>query len=218
MAGMLRVPRTRGVISGLLLVLLGLWGGLVIFIGPVAGYGYTPDRTWAYTTDRLYMVILPALATLVGGLLVLFSANRATAVFGGWLAALGGAWFVLGGTLAPIWRGMVRNPAGAPLGVSPTLHAVEQLGVFTGLGVAIVFLAALSLGRFTVRGAREAAAAERDRTAAGVAGYSAGRMGVPEEEPTREMPVPGDRPAASTRDPERSGGAHVAPPGEEPMR
>lgn len=226
MAGMLRVPRTRGVVSGLLLVLLGIWGGLVIFVGPAVGYGYTPDRTWAYTTDRLYMVILPALATLVGGLMVLLSANRATAVFGGWLAALGGAWFVLGGPLAPIWRGMVRNPAGTPLGLSPTLHAFEQLGVFTGLGVVIVFLAALSLGRFTVRGAREAAAAEADRTLtepgspAGVAGYSAGRMGAPEEAPTREMPASGDRPVASTRDlpPEQEGGAHVAPPGDESMR
>lgn len=229
MAGMLRVPRTRGAISGLLLVLLGVWGGLVIFVGPAVGYGYTPDRTWAYTTDRLYMVILPALATLLGGLMVLISANRATAVFGGWLAALGGAWFVLGGPLAPIWRGMVRNPAGTPLGLSPTWHAVEQLGVFTGLGVVIVFLAALSLGRFTVRGAREVADAEARRdlaepaepaTPAGVAGYSAGRLGEPEDAPTREMPAPGDRHVASTRDlpPQQAGGAHVAGPGDDPRR
>lgn len=213
MAGMLRIPRTRGAISGLLLVLLGIWGGLVIFLGPMVGYGYTPDRTWAYSTDRLYMVILPAVATLLGGLMVLFSANRATAVFAGWLAALGGAWFVLAAPLAPIWRGTAANPAGTPLGASTTLHAFEQIGVFTGLGVVIVFLAALSLGRFTVRGAREAAAAESAKnlgepaTPAGRAGYTAGSTGEPE-----------GRRVASTRDvpaADEPGGAHAAPSGDD---
>lgn len=212
MAGMLRVPRTRGVISGLLLVLLGIWGGLVIFVGPAVGYGYTPDRTWAYSTGRLFMVILPAVATLLGGLLVLFSANRATAVFGSWLAALGGAWFVLAAPLAAIWRGTTTNPAGTPLGTSTTLHALEQIGIFTGLGVVIVFLAALSLGRFTVRGAREAAAdAERKRgepaTPAGHAGYTAGRAGGPQERPVAPT---GDTPTAG-----KAGGAHVAQPGDD---
>jgi hypothetical protein len=208
MAGMLRVPRSRGAISGLLLVLLGIWGGLVIFVGPSLGYGYTPDRTWAYSTDRLYMVILPAAATFLGGLMALLSANRATAAFGGWLAALGGAWFVVGGPLSPIWAG--RNaPAGVPLGLAATQRAVEQIGIFTGLGVVIVFLAALSLGRFTVRGAREAAAAEAEGTmaeptgssrTAETAGYHAGRTGSPDTTTTEfERPVlPTDTHVAST--------------------
>ena len=34
MNGMLRVPRTRGVASGYLLILLGAWGALIPFIGP----------------------------------------------------------------------------------------------------------------------------------------------------------------------------------------
>ena len=32
MTGMLRMRRSRGVLSGFLLVLLGLWGGLIAFI------------------------------------------------------------------------------------------------------------------------------------------------------------------------------------------
>lgn len=194
MAGMLRVPRTRGAISGLLLVLLGIWGGLVIFVGPAVGYGYTPDRTWAYSSGRLYMVILPAVATLLGGLMVLLSANRATAISGAWLAALGGAWFAVGGPLASAW-GSSSFAVGTPLGASVSQRAFEQVGIFTGLGVVIVFLAALSLGRFTVRGVREAATAE-------AAGYEAGRTGETE------------RPVASTRDmpeSEERHGAHAAP-------
>ena len=34
MTGMLRMRRSRGVVSGFVLMLLGLWGGLIPFIGP----------------------------------------------------------------------------------------------------------------------------------------------------------------------------------------
>jgi hypothetical protein len=44
MAGMLRVPRSRGALSGALLVLLGLWGGLIAFVGPYFHFAYTPGR------------------------------------------------------------------------------------------------------------------------------------------------------------------------------
>src|SRR5512135_877280 len=89
MAGMLRVPRTRGALSGVLLILLGLWGGLVAFVGPYFHFAYAPDRPWVYTADRFWLHIVPAIATVLGGIIVLVSANRAFAVFGAWLAAIG---------------------------------------------------------------------------------------------------------------------------------
>ena len=52
MNGMLRVPRTRGVASGFLLVLLGAWGALIPFIGPYFHFAYTPDTAWTYTVGR----------------------------------------------------------------------------------------------------------------------------------------------------------------------
>ena len=42
MAGTLRVRRSRGALSGLLLVLLGIWGALIPFVGPYFHYAYTP--------------------------------------------------------------------------------------------------------------------------------------------------------------------------------
>lgn len=213
MAGMLRVPRSRGAISGLLLVLLGIWGGLAIFIGPYLGYGYAPNSAWFYTTIRLYMVILPAAATVVGGLMAVLSANRATALLGAWLAALGGAWFVLGGVFGPLWRG-TANPMGMPLGTGLVHRALETIGLFSGLGVVIVFLAAMSIGRFTVRSHREVAAAEAERTlaggpasAAGMAGYQAGRTGAPAREPTGEEPAAGTGDDRTLDEPH---GAHAA--------
>ena len=87
MNGMLRVPRSRGVLSGVLLILLGAWGALVPFVGPYFQYAYTPDHAWTYTTGRLWLSILPGAATVLGGLIVLISASRPLAHFGAWLAA-----------------------------------------------------------------------------------------------------------------------------------
>src|SRR5690348_18446205 len=102
MTGTLRAPRTRGALSGVLLVLLGLWGGFVPFAGPYWDFAYTPDSTWATTTGRWYLEVAPAAATVLGGLIVLVGANRLVAAFGAWLAVLGGAWFVVGGPLSTL--------------------------------------------------------------------------------------------------------------------
>ena len=159
MNGILRVSRTRGVLSGVLLVLLGAWGALVPFIGPSCHYAYTPDKAWAYTSGRLWLEILPGAATLLGGLVVLTSAYRPAAHFGAWLAALSGAWFALGGILGPTWSGIDMNP-GTPVG-GTTMRAFEQIGFFTGLGVVIVAVAAMAVGRFSVISVRDARRAER---------------------------------------------------------
>ena len=157
MTGMLRVPRSRGALNGGLLVLLGIWGGLIAFVGPYFHYAYTPDKALTYTTGRLWLEILPAAGAIVGGLILGGTASRPVAIFGAWLAALSGAWFVLGGQLSALWH--TGGSAGVPVG--DNLHrVVEQIGFFTGLGLVIVFLAAVALGRFTVIGIRERALAE----------------------------------------------------------
>lgn len=158
MTGILRVPRSRGVLSGLLLILLGAWGALVPFIGPYFHYAYTPDKAWTYTSGRLWLEILPGAAVALGGLIVLVSAYRPTAHFGAWLAALGGAWFALGSVVGPTWSGM-NMTTGTPVG-GHVIRAFEQIGFFTGLGVVIVLLAAIAIGRFSVISVRDARRAE----------------------------------------------------------
>jgi hypothetical protein len=156
MTGVLRVPRSRGALNGTLLVLLGAWGGLIAFIGPYFHYAYTPDKAWTYTTGRLWLEIVPAVGAVLGGLILGTSASRPSAIFGAWLAALSGAWFALGGLFSTLWS---IGGTGQPVG--DKLHrVVEQIGFFTGLGVVIVFLAAVALGRLTVIGARERPTAE----------------------------------------------------------
>jgi hypothetical protein len=154
MTASLRVRRTRGALSGVLLVLLGLWGALIPFIGPYFHYAYTPNQAWHYTSGRLWLELLPGAAVVLGGIIVLGSRHRLIAVLGAWLAAAGGAWFTVGGLVASHWTQLPS--AGTPVG-GPARMVVEQIGFFTGLGVVIAFVAGLAMGRFTVVAARDLA-------------------------------------------------------------
>jgi len=158
MAGTLRVRRSRGALSGFLLVLLGIWGALIPFVGPYFHYAYTPDRAWTATSGRMWLEVLPGVVTLAGGLVVLLSRFRPSALIGAWLAALAGAWFVIGSLIAGRWSSLPT--AGTPVG-GTTRMLLEQVGFFTGLGIVIVFLAALALGRFTVVAVGDTAAARK---------------------------------------------------------
>jgi len=143
----MRIRRTRGMFGGLLVALLGIWGGLIPFVGPYFHYAYTPDKAWVYTTGRLYLEILPAAGALLGGLIMMAARSRHIALFGCLLAIASGAWFALGNVFAPLWT--VANPAGSPAAAG-TLHRIfEQIGFFTGLGLVIVLIAAAVAGRIT---------------------------------------------------------------------
>jgi len=146
MIGTLRMRRSRGMASGVLLVLLGLWGGLIAFIGPYFHYGYTPDTAWTYNTGRLWLNILPGAAVFLGGVLLIISASRPVAMFGALLAAAAGAWFALGTVFSPLWNHNVVL-GGAPSGSTVVIHIAEQVGLYTGLGVVIVFIAGVAFGR-----------------------------------------------------------------------
>ncbi|MGH3272870.1 MAG: hypothetical protein ACRDNZ_00905 [Streptosporangiaceae bacterium] len=155
------MPRTRGGISGILLVLLGAWGAIIPFVGPYMGYAYTPNTTWTYTNGRLWLSILPGVATMLGGIMVLLSARRIPAISGASLAALSGAWFVVGAPILAATVGIGANGPGIPVisgsgfGV-PVTVLLEGLGFYYGIGVVIVFFAALALGRFAVGTAQAA--------------------------------------------------------------
>jgi hypothetical protein len=171
----MQVPRSRGAVSGLLLVLLGLWGALIPLAGPYFHYAYTPDKAWMFTAGRTWLEIVPGAAVFLGGVILMVSASRVVAMAGAWLAAAGGAWFAVGTVISPIWPAASTLNPGSPAGTTTLIRQVEHLGFFTGLGVVIVFVAALALGRLTVVGVRDARLADR---------------AVPEPEPEPEEPEP----------------------------
>ncbi|MFV9636393.1 hypothetical protein [Mycobacterium neumannii] len=156
--GRLRMPRSRGATSGFLLILLGAWGALAPFIGPLFNFAYSPDQAWTWTTGRGWLEVLPGVVTVVGGLLLLMSRNRATASLGGWLAVAGGVWFIIGRAMAgPLGMG----DAGVPVAAAEGKRIALELTYFYGLGALIVFLGAAALGRISVRSVRDVEWADR---------------------------------------------------------
>ena len=150
--GSLHMPRSRGAVSGLLLIILGVWGALIPFVGPYFHFAYTPDQAWAWSTARGWLEVFPGVTTALGGFLLLISGNRATAMFGGWLAVIGGAWFIVGRTLASTLR---LGDIGQPIAATDARRAVLEIAYFSGLGALIVFLGGAALARVSVRTARD---------------------------------------------------------------
>jgi hypothetical protein len=170
MAGVTRIPRSRGGLSGVLLVLLGAWGGLAPFVGPYFGFAFTPDKAWQYTSGRLYLSIVPGAAALLGGLLILATRSRALGTIGGLLAVIGGAWFVAGQGIVTslldrpsISAGSPVTRSGSALTVTPAAYEyLEILAFFVGLGILIVFIGAIAIGRFSMVAVRDQVAAADD--------------------------------------------------------
>jgi hypothetical protein len=171
-------PRTRGAVTGLGLLLLGVWGAVIPFVGPYFDYAYTPNTTWTWTAARFFLQVLPGAVAFFAGLVLLGSANRVIASLAAWLAVAAGAWFVIGPLLAPLWR---VDYIGTPVG-NTTDVSVEQIGMFYGLGAVIVLLAGVALGRFSVVGIRDVVYAAR-RTDA-----SAAPLVPAAEDPTKSVP------------------------------
>ncbi len=183
-----QMPRSRGAISGFLLILLGIWGALVPFVGPYFDFAFTPDQEWTWTTARGWLEVLPGAATAVGGFLLLSSRNRFTAMMGGWLTVFAGAWFVVGRALAgPLGLG----DAGSPVAATETKRVVLELAYFYGLGALIIFLGAIALGRLSVRSARDIRYVQRS---AMTTAEPAPSEDVTEIQPAEAEPQPRHRP------------------------
>lgn len=141
----MRIARSTGAFSGLVITVLGLWGALIPFIGPYFDYSFGVDSTWHYTSDRLWLCILPGAVAVLGGLLLLGAGTRPGLAFGGWLAILAGAWFVIGPAVSLTWE-TGPGPIGNPL-YDSTRQMFELVGYFYGLGALIVALGAFASGR-----------------------------------------------------------------------
>lgn len=190
--GRMRIPRSRGAASGFLVILLGLWGALVPFLGPVFDFAYDPGQGSGWSNARGWLEVLPGAIAIVGGLLLVRSRNRAAAMLGGWLSVIAGAWFVVGRVAATT---LTIGEIGRPVAPTDTKAAWLELTYFHGLGALIVFLGAMALGRLSVRSARDvsyarrSATAQRDRDAVDVADDRTDRNTVVPEPATGPTPV-----------------------------
>ncbi|MGH2835935.1 MAG: hypothetical protein ACRDKD_06950 [Solirubrobacteraceae bacterium] len=135
--------------SGLILVVLGAWGGLVPLIGPYFGYAFGSHATWDLTMNRFWLDVLPGATVLVGGLMLMWSGHRLSGTVASWLAMAGGAWFAVGPAVSRLWE-HGAGPIGAPL-FGHVRQTFELIGYFYGLGAVVIGLAAFALGRIVTR-------------------------------------------------------------------
>jgi hypothetical protein len=178
-----KLSRTRGALSGVLLLILGAWGALVPFIGPWFDFAFTPDKSWTWTAARGWYEVLPGAVTFVAGLLLLMGTTRATTLLGAWLGILAGAWFVIG---QPLTTELTLGSLGHPTGSTSGLRAVEKLAYFSGLGAIILFVAATAFGRLSVVTLRDVRVAERREAARIEAEELAERERLEREQADRE--------------------------------
>ncbi|HTQ21342.1 hypothetical protein [Mycobacterium sp.] len=179
--GRLRMPRSRGAVTGFILIVLGAWGALIPFIGPLFHFAYTPDQAWTWTAARGWLEVLPGAIAIAGGVLLIISKNRANAMLGGWLATLAGAWFVVGGAFAPMLH---LGSVGDPVAFTDRKRAVLEIAYFSGLGALMVFLGGVVLARLAVRLARDVRPVEAVKPAPAVPAGEPNYSGL--EEPARE--------------------------------
>lgn len=135
--------RMRTRLLGVLLVLLGAWGGIVAYVGPRFGYRMSPGAAWQWTTAHWELHAAPGAAVVVGGLLVTMAAPRLLARLGAMLALLAGFWFVVGPLFSSLWLGTGGE---TQLASSSLNQAARPLGYHYGTGALIIAVAAYAWG------------------------------------------------------------------------
>ena len=131
-------------IAGALLVLLGAFGLIIPFVGPLFDFGMGPEPAWVLTTSRIVRHVIPGVAVILGGLLLFSRAARGGGVA---LAVLGGTWM----TVAPVVLGRM---SGSP---PAFIDVLRPLTYHYGTGLLITALAAFALGRMSEVRANEQA-------------------------------------------------------------
>src|SRR5437763_3921663 len=160
---MFRSVSTR--VAGLVILVAGIWGGLIPFVGPYWHWTLGPDHAWTWSNARLYLDVLPGIAAALGGLILLGAGPWLAGRFGALLALAGGVWFAVGPDVSRLWH------AGGAQGLAhgrSLARTLEYLTFHTGLGVLITALAAYALPG--VVGRRRAVAAEPAAGAGAAAG------------------------------------------------
>jgi len=161
-----QVPRRIGRLRGMLVIVIGTWAMLAPQLGPAVDFGYTPDETWALTQGQVILQILPGILAVGGGTLMMLAGRRKVGSLGGWLATAAGTWFIVGPVVTASWDDstFVGRPLGVDGGEASTGRAiVEQLALFSGVGVLLIGIASSAATRFLVQGLQDTYDADGER-------------------------------------------------------
>lgn len=125
--------------SGIAIIVLGVFAGTVAFWAPAVDpqFGMADVPAWEWTSERAVRHVIPAVAIVLGGALLLLR-NRAAQVFGIVVAALGAIWI----TIVPIALGTLKSESVW----EPGVVVARKLAHHFGIGPLILAVAAFALG------------------------------------------------------------------------
>lgn len=129
--------------TGLIIMVLGAWAGILPYVGPLFGYRMDNTSAWTWTTPHWELNLAAGALVFLGGMFILFG-WRPTAVFGGWLSLIGGAWIVVGPMFATLW---LHGQDQTRVASATWQSAMRPLGYHYGTGLVIVALSAWVIGR-----------------------------------------------------------------------
>lgn len=132
-----------------LVMLVGAWGGIVPFVGPIFSFSADGSPSWYWDLAHALLWLAPGAIAVLVGFAMLSQASRVKAErarFGltvtGLVAVVSGAWFVVGPWAWPVFKsgGVVFSPA------SPTRELLYQVGWSLGPGMMLVLLGGCAIG------------------------------------------------------------------------
>jgi hypothetical protein len=141
-------PGAYGV--GFFMMCVAAWGGVVAFAGPSFDFVIEPTtKSWVWNEAHATLYVAPAVAGVVGALLVLGGPTYAVQRLGALLGVASGIWFVIGPSVEPLWHSSSIAAATVGPSGSTTMRVLEAIGYHFGTGVVMAALAAFALGLCT---------------------------------------------------------------------
>lgn len=132
--------------AGLLIVLLGAWGGIVPFVGPLFGFSADGSPAWKWNLAHALLSLTPGAVAVVAGMLIMLAGGSlyrpGALVVGGLAAAVCGAWFVIGPVAWPV----LEHTAFFTTEAAPMWALAHWIGYSLGPGALLIGLGAFALG------------------------------------------------------------------------
>jgi len=134
--------------AGLLTLLVGAWGGIVAFVGPIIGFSGDGSAAWVWSRAHALLFLVPGAAACFAGLLIMVEAlsygraRRSLLALGGMLTVVCGSWFIVGPLAWPALEGR-----SVFVGASPLRELALWIGYSLGPGGVLLMLGSFLLGR-----------------------------------------------------------------------
>lgn len=144
-------PSARLGLCALGLVMLGAWGGVVAFVGPVFGYRSDAASSWDLSLNHVLLYLAPGALGFLSGLALLGSSRRArrgggraSGLLAGIGAAVAGLWFLVGPVAWPVINTALGAGPFVVVPATPLANLANQVGYNLGVGALVLALGAVA--------------------------------------------------------------------------